>query len=161
MSVTFNTLVVLAQLYSGIPAPTDGPSYEALNRLEILFLEKKEIEQRVCGGIGNCDGNNIAAYLLGSTRIVATDTCINFEENVYCQGVLIHEMVHFLQYLNGKYRSFQKGPFDETVLCAQYIENEAQAYKAQRKFLIDNNANVDWTIDDALKKYSCVIPNEN
>lgn len=150
-------LLLLAHLYSGLPTPTSSDLEEIHDSLTIKFLPSDMMEREVCGHVGACDGTNLAAYELGTNHIIVTEDCLDMENNPYCQAVVLHEMVHFLQYINGKYRSLEYGSLAEIKYCSKLIENEAEAYTIQRKFLENQGIDVSWTVSDALKNYSCNI----
>lgn len=153
---TFKALLIIAHLYSGLPLPESSDNIRySLDQLNIEFLPKDVMEKLVCGEVGSCDGNNLAAYELGTNHIILTDNCLDIENNQYCQAVLLHEMVHFLQYINGRYKINGIGSLSEIKHCSNVIENEAQAYAIQRSFLINQGIDVEWSIKDAIKHYSC------
>lgn len=152
----FQTLLLLAHLYTGLPTPDTGNFKQLHDNLVVEFLPAEVMEKRVCGGVGLCDGTNLAAYRLGTNNIIVTDVCDN-KYDVYCHAVILHEMVHFLQYINGRYYSFDRGALASIRYCSKLISNEAEAYTVQRRFLQNQGVEVEWTVEQALKHYQCNV----
>ena len=61
-------------------------------------------------------------------RKIFLDSRLNAEDSLYARSILVHEMVHYLQYASGNY--------GEPYSCEAVIEMEREAYRIQSEFLV-------------------------
>ncbi|MBI2970528.1 MAG: hypothetical protein HYY36_07265 [Gammaproteobacteria bacterium] len=107
-------LLSWASHLSGYPYPDTVPAVE--QRSAEFFVEK------ACGGHKNC---RVAAWYDDDGTIYLDDRIPDLEEPIV-RSVIVHELVHYLQDLSGKY-------VDDG--CEQRLAREREAYSIQRIYL--------------------------
>jgi hypothetical protein len=84
-------------------------------------VSRAEIERTVCRGA--CP---VKAYHLPEGGIFLDDN-LNPETDLVHRSILLHELVHFLQEVNGQYASMDE--------CGRWLEREREAYWLQNQYL--------------------------
>jgi len=106
-------LLVTAGLLGGYPAPPQAP--------KLTMLPQNELAALVCGG--DCPVRG--AYLHG--RGILLSNKLDLDNDPMDRSVLLHEAVHYLQDINGRFA-------DETA-CDRFREREIEAYDVQDRYL--------------------------
>lgn len=106
-------LVVAVHVLSGYAMPAAPP--------EVAFLPHAELERRACEG-------PCAIYgWFPPGRVVYLDERLDPVGNVQARGVLVHELVHFLQQESGTYLNPDS--------CSEWSAREAEAFHVQFRWL--------------------------
>ena len=112
------------------------------------------LEKQVCNDVyvPPRDVCNIAGYYDHDTNsIFITNNPIEYMvADSYHEVVLVHELVHFLQYINGIY---------ETIECKQALEQDA--FMIQEKYVEENNIDPQNAPDPLFAMISSMCPNMN
>lgn len=119
---------------SGYPHPGQCP--------EVVAVQHATMEQMACTG-HKC---KVLGWYPGSGHTVYLDTAMeqNLSTNVYATSILVHELVHYLQWVNRKLDDFN---------CEIALTAEREAYKVQRKYVDSYGTYV--PIGQALHSFSC------
>lgn len=115
MNELFAVLMSWAATLSGLPPPDTLPEVRTVSH---RFLVDAACHGRECKVMG---------WFPPGERIYL-DQRLDPENNLLASSVVVHEMVHYLQYLQ-RGRSAQ-------LDCHQIIELERQAYGVQREYLL-------------------------
>ena len=107
-------LLSWASHLSHYPYPDSGPEYSI--RPHAFFV------QHACGGNNNC---NIAAWYNNDGIIYLDDRLQDWDDPVI-RSVIVHELVHYLQDLSGKFKNND---------CRDQLMREREAYAIQRIYL--------------------------
>lgn len=127
-------LLSWAVTLSGYPHPGQCPQVIAVDHPTI---EKLACTGRKCKVLGWYPGSGDKVYL-----DVAMDT--NLSTSVYATSILVHELVHYLQWKNGKLENFN---------CEVALWAEREAYKVQRSYMDAFGTYV--PVGQALKSFTC------
>jgi hypothetical protein len=84
-------------------------------------VSRAEIERTICSG--PCP---VKAWHLPEAGIFIDDS-LTPETNLVHRSILLHELVHFLQEVNGEYASMDE--------CGRWLEREREAYWLQNQYL--------------------------
>lgn len=114
MNELYAVLLSWATTLSGYPAP-DVPA-------EVVPVSHEVLVQRACGGRA-C---KVLGWFPPGPRIYI-DERLGPADDLVAASILVHEMVHYLQYRSGAFDGFD---------CAKSIELEREAYAIQREFLL-------------------------
>lgn len=106
-------LIVTACLLGGFPHPDKSP--------EVTMLHQNDLAVLVCGGACPVHG----AYV--SWRGIMLSDTLDFDESPIDRSILLHEVVHYLQDINGM--------FADEEPCDRYRLRELQAYDIQDRYL--------------------------
>ncbi len=106
-------LLVAAQLLTGYEAPDHAPAIE--------FVSHAELERKACDSPCEIYG----WYPLGGT--IYLDERLDPLNNLAARGILMHEIVHFLQESAGVYA--------EETPCVAWTLREREAYVVQARWL--------------------------
>ena len=109
------TMLSWAITLSGYPAPAQPPTLAMVSH---AYLEQAACEGRRCKVLG--------WFPPGHT--VYLDDRLNPQDSLYASGVLVHELVHYLQQESGR--------FGKPYSCEAAVEMEREAYAAQREFFV-------------------------
>jgi hypothetical protein len=112
-------LLAVIHSLSGYPANVLPP--------EIHFVPVTEIQRRFC----NAPCRMQAYYLPGEG--VYMDATLDPERDVFARSILLHELVHHLQKVSGKY---MKIPSE----CDRWYAAELEAYETQNRYLESVNS---------------------
>jgi hypothetical protein len=115
MNDLYAVLMSWAVTLSGYSTPAQHP--------EVVKVPHAFMVENACGG-REC--KVLGWFPPGST--VYLDKRLNAQDNLLHSSIVVHEMVHFLQYQSGK--------FDKGFSCEQAIAMEREAYAVQREFLL-------------------------
>ena len=111
-------------------------------------------EKQVCNNVyvPPRDVCNIAGYYDHDTNnIFITDKPIEYMvADRYHEVVLVHELVHFLQYINGIYK---------TIKCKQALEQDA--FMIQEKYVEENNIDPQNAPDALFAMVASMCPRDN
>ncbi|HAO25357.1 MULTISPECIES: hypothetical protein [unclassified Methylophaga] len=116
MQELINGLLVWAVTLTGYQQPVDLPVVEAVSHQQLV---KTLCEDQFCTAV---------AYYDTDTQIIYYDERMQLEQDQSARGFIIHEMVHYLQDLNGEL-------VPSEMSCEQRIEKEQEAYRVQQYFL--------------------------
>jgi hypothetical protein len=116
MQELINGLLVWAVTLTGYEQPVDLPVVEAVSHQQLV---KTLCEDQFCTAV---------AYYDTDTHIIYYDERMQLEQDQSARGFIIHEMVHYLQDLNGELVPAE-------MSCEQRIEKEQEAYRVQQYFL--------------------------
>lgn len=89
---------------------------------EILFKPHTFFVDIACNGNKKCDA--IAWY--DSDRTIYLDKRLEENMDAFTRSVVVHELVHYLQDISGKYSKMD---------CELYVQREAEAYSVQKQYL--------------------------
>jgi hypothetical protein len=108
-------LFLAIKLIAGYPTPAVPPQIHVLGAAEI----RKALCKGPCG--------DIKAYYLHD-RGVFVNASLDFEHDLTARSVLLHELVHHVQDLSGKF---------EKILsqCDRWYSKELEAYEVQNEYL--------------------------
>ena len=98
---------------SGYPPPNVPPLVE--------FKPHSFFVANACGG-QEC--NAVGWY--NDERIVYIDERLRYEDTMFARSLMVHELVHYLQHLSGR--------FDSTS-CEDSVRREREAYAIQREYV--------------------------
>lgn len=107
-------LMAWAVLLTGSPKPATAPT--------VKLVPHAHLEELACGQ--PCPILGLYAY----ADVVYLDDQLKPESDVFARSILLHELVHYLQQINGNY--------DGMGLCEATVLRERQAYYAQNEYLI-------------------------
>lgn len=116
MQELINGLLVWAVTLTGYQQPVDLPVVEAVSHQQLV---ETLCADQFCTAV---------AYYDTDTQIIYYDGRMQLEQDQSARGFIVHEMVHYLQDLNG-----QLVPAE--MSCEQRIEKEKEAYRVQQYFL--------------------------
>lgn len=111
-------LLIAISALTGQAAPAAGP--------DILLVSHHELAQRLCGR--PCP---VHAYFDPNQGILIDDR-MDLAGDVNARSVLVHELVHYLQW-----RKTGRGPKD----CFDWLQREREAYIAQHRWLNGQSPN--------------------
>jgi len=114
MSEKIIMLVTMASQFLSLPAPLEPPIVE--------YVPQSFLQDKICSG-KDCK----VEALHESGKIYMSNTTKNKKEVMH-DSILLHEIVHFVQFKNGKILN----------TCEGLREMEDQAYALQEFFLNDN-----------------------
>ncbi|MDH3637019.1 MAG: hypothetical protein OES09_00960 [Gammaproteobacteria bacterium] len=113
-SSTVTVLLSWAAYLSSYPAPERPPYIE--------FAPQSFFIEHACGG-RDCD----AVGWYNDKGVIYLDERLRYLDNVFVRSVMVHEFVHYLQDLSGKFRNS----------CAEQITREREAYAIQRSYVAE------------------------
>ena len=111
-------LLIAVQGLSGHPGPAPPPT--------VVLVPHGELERAAC--TGPCD---IYGWFPPGATIYLDDR-LDPAASVWARGVLVHELVHYLQQESGAYGG--------RVDCAAWLRREQEAYRVQIRWLRDQPA---------------------
>lgn len=115
MNELYAALMSWAITLSGYSAPVTMP--------QVVTVPHATLVQKACGG-REC--KVLGWFPPGDT--IFLDDRLKPEKDLYASSILVHEMVHYLQYQSTKYGK----PYS----CPALVSMEREAYAAQREFFI-------------------------
>lgn len=118
MPVLFRTI----QRLSRYAPPTEFPV--------IISLPTSELNRLACKG----DCSVLGHYAGG--REIYLDSKLSPEKNLFDRSVLLHEMVHYLQGLEGQHHAEPSARGDDVEKCLLWYKREREAYTIQEAFLL-------------------------
>lgn len=121
--VLVESFVIKAVVFTGYPLPDRLPN--------IYKMEQKELARLLCNGM-NCAA---FAYFDRRTKDIYIDSRLKVTENMAAQSFVIHEIIHYLQFRNGKMDKRKMRCFDRMNL-------EKEAYDVQNRFLAKNGYDI-------------------
>jgi hypothetical protein len=107
-------LFVTIQLLSGYPVPEHNP--------QVSFVPLAQMQSMVCKR--PCA---VKAFYKPEQGVFI-DEKIDVKDDVYSRSVLLHELVHHLQHLSGKFEALD-------TPCHRWQAKEVEAYEIQHKYL--------------------------
>ena len=87
----------------------------------VTVMAQNELSDRVCAGACAVKG----AFIAGKGVLIITE--LQIETDPRDRSVLLHELVHYLQELNGRYAS--------ESACDRFRDRELEAYRLQDEYL--------------------------
>ena len=118
LSKLVGELLIAIHALTGHPLPARVP--------EVAFLPHAVLEQQVCGRPCAVYG----WFPPGDT--IYLDQRLDPLEDVYARGILLHELVHFLQQ--------EEGAFAPPTSCQAWVEREREAFEVQLRWLAAQRA---------------------
>ena len=115
-------LFAAIKLLSGYPMPAVFP--------EIHQLPRAQLEARICAGTCNVK----AFYLKGEGVFI--DEALDLEHDPRARSILLHELVHHVQGVSGR--------FDSLPDCDAWYAREFEAYQVQNRYLHQEGSNVSY-----------------
>lgn len=109
-------LMVWAVTLTGYEQPAELPTIEAVSHPQLV---KTLCDNQFCTAV---------AYYDTESQTIYHDERMQLDRDHSARGFIIHEMVHYLQDLNGELMPAE-------MSCEQRIEKEQEAYRVQRHFL--------------------------
>lgn len=97
---------------------------------EIIYLPTEELNQLSCKGACSVLGH----YAGG--RQIYLDARLKPMTNLFDRSVLLHEMVHYLQSLEGNHHVGPADAGDDAAKCRLWYKREREAYAIQEAYLI-------------------------
>lgn len=103
-----------------------GGYMRPMGRPHVYTITPDEIRRGVCHNF-NCSA---VAFFNPATDTIHVDERLRLKDDVVAQSFLVHEIVHYLQHLNGRMG-------DDAALqsCEQRMALEMEAYRVQNSFL--------------------------
>jgi len=106
-------LLSWAVTLSHYPAPTTPP--------ELRYVERGFLVEHACGG-RKCS----ALGWYDNDGHIYIDERLRDQDTPFVRSIIVHEMVHYLQDLSGKF---------DPAACEDYNRREREAYAVQREFV--------------------------
>ncbi len=114
MNETALALLTLAAQFLGQPIPEQEP--------EIWYVPQKILQQKIC------PAKNCKIEALHDNGIILLSESILQKDEIIQNGILLHELVHYVQFKSGKI----------LTTCEGQREMEDEAYALQEFYLNDN-----------------------
>jgi len=141
MQELINGLMIWAVTLTGYEQPAEQPKVEAVSH---QYLVKTLCDDQFCTAV---------AYYDTDTQTIYYDERMQLEQDQSARGFIVHEMVHYLQDLNGEL-------VPDEMSCEQRIEKEYEAYRVQQYFLREHRQPT-FQIDLAVTVLTNVCKNSN
>jgi hypothetical protein len=117
---------LLAELFTAIKLLSGYPVPEAYP--EVHRLPRAQLEARIC--VSSC---RVKAYYIKGEGVFIDDT-LDVEHDPRARSILLHELVHHVQVVTGKFDSFPD--------CDAWYAREFEAYRIQNQYLHQEGLNV-------------------
>ena len=114
LSSMVTELLVTIHLLSGYPVPERNP--------QVSFVPLATMQQMIC------QRPCAVKAFYKPEQGVFIDEQIDVKDDVYSRSVLLHELVHHLQHVSGKFEAFD-------TPCHRWQAKEVEAYEIQHKYL--------------------------
>jgi hypothetical protein len=134
-------LMVWAVTLTGYELPAEPPRVEAVSHQQLV---KTLCDDQFCTAV---------AYYDTKTQTIYHDERMQLDLDQSARGFIVHEMVHYLQDLNGEL-------IPDEMSCEQRIEKEQEAYRVQRYFLREHRQPT-FQLDLAVSVLANVCKNTN
>lgn len=122
-------LLTWAVFYTGYPAPEVQPV--------IAYVPHSYFVPRMCGGVDTiktpCTVR--AMYDDHIDGVLFLDEMFQGKTEAYVKGIVVHEMVHYLQDLIGDWKDINK--WQPAIRCQEKAFRQREAYMAQDKYMLD------------------------
>lgn len=122
-------LLTWAVFYTGYPAPDVQPVIE--------YKPHSYFVREMCGFIDTlakpCKVR--AMYNDDIDGVLFLDERFEDQQDAYVKGIVVHEMVHYLQDLTGDWKNMRKWQRD--IRCQENKYRQREAYMVQDKYMID------------------------
>lgn len=122
-------LFTAIKLLSGYPVPDVYP--------EVHQLPRAQLEARVCAS-----GCAIKAYYIKGEGVFIDET-LDIEHDPRARSILLHELVHHLQGVTGKFDSFPE--------CDAWYAGELEAYRIQNQYLHRGGWNIGYQMSGSMR----------
>jgi hypothetical protein len=109
-------LLVTAKVLAGYPVPAMPPV--------VRFAPDAELAALACNG---CQAHGLVNGLFLPARGIILSDRLDLEHDVRARAVLLHEIAHHLQELNGR--------FADRPACERYFLREREAYAVENRYL--------------------------
>ncbi|HEX6014946.1 MAG TPA: hypothetical protein VFY87_24740 [Geminicoccaceae bacterium] len=109
-------LLVTAKVLAGYPVPAVPPA--------VSFAPDGELAALACNG---CQAHGLVNGLFLPERGIILSGRLDPGHDVRARAVLLHEIVHYLQELNGR--------FADRPACERYFLREREAYAVENRYL--------------------------
>jgi hypothetical protein len=113
-------LFTAIKLLSGYPVPDTYP--------EVHPLPRAQLEARICAS--SC---SVKAYYIKGEGVFIDET-LDVEHDARARSILLHELVHHVQGVTGKFDSFPD--------CDAWYARELEAYRIQNQYLHQEGWNI-------------------
>lgn len=124
-------LIAWAVVLSGYEMPNDMPM--------VYWRPHEHFVEKLCDGVDTkihpCTAR--ALYNDEKAAIISLNTKyweINKEWSPYQRSIVLHEMVHYLQHMTGKYDGYTDWPVEK--LCEARRFRQIEAYQTQDKYML-------------------------
>jgi hypothetical protein len=116
LQVLVAKLLVTAKVLAGYAAPAVPPA--------VSFAPDEELAALACNG---CQAHGLVNGLFLPARGIILSDRLDLEHDVRARAVLLHEIAHHLQELNGR--------FADRPACERYFLREREAYAVENRYL--------------------------
>lgn len=123
-------LLSWAVFYTGYDMPAEPP--------EIVYVTHQYfVDSPLCYGIDTQENpcSIRAAYSDSNPGVITVDEKFIGDEGAYIRSIVVHEMVHYLQNMSGRWEDMYK--LDRDLLCQERSYRQREAYMAQDKYSED------------------------
>ena len=107
-------LFLTIKLLSGYPIPDEIPA--------VNFVPLETMQKMICKGA--C---RVKAFYLPEKGVYIDET-LDVQDDTYSRSILLHELVHHLQQVSGKFETLP-------TTCERWQAKEIEAYEIQHKYL--------------------------
>lgn len=114
-------LMVTANVLAGYPVPAVPPT--------VSFAPDRELAAIACRG--KCQAHGLLNGLFLPERGIVLSDRLDPVRDVRARAILLHEIVHHLQELNGR--------FAERPACERHFLREREAYAVENRYLARHN----------------------
>jgi len=120
-------LLSWAVFYTGYEMPVEPPIIE-------YVTHQYFVDGLLCNGIDTPEKpcNVRASYTDFNTGVIDVDEKFENDAGYYIKSIIIHEMVHYLQDISGRWNNMYKLKGD--LLCQERAYRQREAYMAQDKY---------------------------
>jgi len=122
-------LLTWAVFYTDYPAPDVQPVIE--------YKPHSYFVREMCDFVDNLEKpcNVRAMYNDDIDGVLFLDEGFEGQQNAYVKGIVVHEMVHYLQDLSGDWKNIRKWQRD--IRCQEKAYRQREAYMVQDKYMFD------------------------
>ena len=122
-------LLTWAVFYTGYPAPDVQPVIE--------YVPHSYFVRKMCNFVDTplkpCRIR--AMYNDDVDRVIFLDERFKDQQIAHVKGIIVHEMVHYLQDLTGDWKNMRKWQRD--IRCQEKAYRQREAYMVQDKYMLD------------------------
>lgn len=122
-------LLTWAVFYSGYPAPDVQPTIE--------YRPHSYFVSRMCDFVDTplkpCKVR--AMYNDDIDGVILLDEEYEGQQNAFVKGIIVHEMVHYLQDLAGNWKNMRK--WQKDIRCQENAYRQREAYMVQDRYMLD------------------------
>ncbi len=122
-------LLTWAVFYSGYPAPDVQPVIE--------YKPHSYFVREMCHFIDNLEKpcKVRAMYNDDIDGVIFLDERFEGRQDALVKGIIVHEMVHYLQDLTGDWKNWRK--WQKDIRCQEKLYRQREAYMIQDKYMLE------------------------